>query len=254
MKSFEKEIFVCIDCEMTGLDANNDRIIEIGIAKFTFDGIIEEYETLIDPERPISPESLAIHHISQEMVQGKPKIEEILPQVLEIVGTHIIVGHGIHHDINMIAKACERSQILTRIRQNRFLDTLRMARLYGDSPVNSLEQLRRHFNVENEGAHRAISDVIVNMNVFKHLCRNYRSLQELFEALSKPIQMKIMPLGKHKGRPIKELPIEYLLWAARKDFDDDLLFSLRSEINRRKKGNLFTQAASPFNDLEKFRN
>lgn len=253
MKDYEKEIFVCIDCEMTGLDAHKDRIIEIGIAKFTFEGILEEYDTLIDPERQISHESLAIHHISQEMVQGKPKIEEVLPKILEMVGSHIIIGHGILHDIDMIAKACERSQILTRIRQNRFLDTLRMARLYGDSPINSLEQLRRHFNIEPEGAHRAMSDVIVNMHVFKYLCRYYRSIKEIYDALSKPILMKIMPLGKHKGRPIKELPIEYLLWAARKDFDQDLLFSLRFEINRRKKGNLFTQAASPFNELENFR-
>lgn len=253
MKKFEHETFICLDCEMTGLDATQDRIIEIGIVKFTFDGIVDEFETLIDPEREISPESFAIHHISKEMVQGKPKIEEVLPQILQLIGSHIIVGHGILHDIDMIAKACERSQILCTLRKNRTLDTLRMARLYGDSPVNSLEQLRRHFNVEPEGAHRAMSDVIVNVHVFKHLCRNYRSIEELYDALSRPIQMKIMPLGKHKGRPIKELPIEYLLWAARKDFDQDLLFSLRSEINRRKKGNLFTQAASPFNDLEKFR-
>lgn len=253
MKHFEREIFVCLDCEMTGLDATQDRIIEIGITKFTFDGVLEEYETLIDPEKKISPDSMAIHHITEDMVKGKPKIEEVLPRILEMIGTHTIVGHGILHDIDMIAKACERNQIPTRIRQNHFLDTLRMARLYGDTPVNSLEQLRLHFNVEAEGAHRALSDAIVNMHVFKHLCRNYRSLHELNDALSRPIQMKIMPLGKHKGRLIKEIPIEYLLWAARKDFDQDLLFSLRSEINRRKKGNLFTQAGSPFNDLEKFR-
>lgn len=251
MKRFDKEIFVCLDCEMTGLDATEDRIIEIGIAKFTFEQILEVYESLIDPEREISIESIAIHHISQEMVRGKPKLEQVLPEILKLVGSHIIVGHGILHDIDMIAKACERSQIPSRIRQNRILDTLRMARLYGDSPVNSLEQLRRHFNIEPEGAHRAMSDVIVNMHVFKHLCRNYRSIEELEEALSRPVLMKTMPLGKHKGRLIKELPIEYLLWAARKDFDQDLLFSLRYEINRRKKGNLFTQVASPFHDLEK---
>lgn len=253
MKHFEKETFICLDCEMTGLDPVQDRIIEIGIVKFTFDGVIESFESLIDPERPISPDSIAIHHITEEMIVGKPKIEEVLPRILELIGSHIIVGHGILHDIDMIAKACERSKIPTRIRHNATLDTLRMARLYGDTPVNSLEQLRRHFNVEPEGAHRALSDATVNAHVFKHLCRNYRSMHELNDALSRPIQMKIMPLGKHKGRPIKELPIEYLLWAARKDFDQDLLFSLRSEINRRKKGNLFTQAASPFSDLDKFR-
>ena len=48
---------------------------------------------------------------------------------------------------------------------------------------------------------------------------------------------------------MKEVPLDYLLWAARQEFDQDLLFSLRSEINRRKKGNSFTQSASPFAGL-----
>jgi DNA polymerase-3 subunit epsilon len=62
--------------------------------------------------------------------------------------------------------------------------------------------------------------------------------------------MRLMPFGKHKGRPFKELPIEYLVWASNKDFDEDLIFSLRSEIKRRKKGNLFTQAGNPFNGID----
>ena len=38
-------------------------------------------------------------------------------------------------------------------------------------------------------------------------------------------------------------------WAARQNFDQDLLFSLRSEINRRKKGNSFNQSTNPFANL-----
>lgn len=249
MKKLNSETFVCLDCETTGLDLENDQIIEIAVTKFTFDTVIEEYDALVDPKREIPAESMAIHHISYEMVQGKPTIDQLLPKVLDIVGNHIVVGHGIKFDIEMVAKAADRHQIPHQIRYNRFLDTLRMARLYGESPVNSLEQLRLHFNVENEGAHRAMSDVIVNMHVFKHLCRNHHSVEDLFDAMSRPVLMKTMPLGKHKGRPLKEVPHEYLMWAANKDFDNDLLFSIRSELKRRKSGNLFTQAGNPFKNL-----
>jgi DNA polymerase-3 subunit epsilon len=124
-----------------------------------------------------------------------------------------------------------------------------MARLYGESPVNSLEQLRKHFNIPLEGAHRAMSDVIVNMAVFKQLAKRYRTTQQLFEALAKPILLKTMPLGKHKGRLLKDIPLQYLQWVAKKDFDQDLLYSIRSELKRRKKGDLFNQAASPFANL-----
>jgi DNA polymerase-3 subunit epsilon len=100
-----------------------------------------------------------------------------------------------------------------------------------------------------EGAHRAMSDVIVNMEVFKYLAKKYHSTEQILKVLSSPVLLKVMPLGKHKGRPMKEIPLEYLKWAANKDFDQDLLFSLRSEINKRKKGNSFTQSGNPFSNL-----
>lgn len=249
MKRLDQETFICLDCEMTGLDLVQDHIVEIAVAKFNFDGIIEEYQTLIDPERPIPPETTAIHHITDEMVQGKPKIQEVLPHILQMIGSYIIVGHGIKHDVDLIALAAERANISTQVAHNLKIDTLRLARHYGESPVNSLSELRRHFNVEPEGAHRAMGDVSVNIQVFKHLAKKFRNTREIFDLLAKPIQMQTMPFGVHKGRPFKDLPLEYLKWAASKDFDQDLMFSLRSEFNRRKKGNLFSQASNPFKDF-----
>ncbi len=241
--------FVCIDCETTGLDPKQDRIIEVAVVRFSLSEVFDQYESLVDPNCIIPESSIAIHHISQDMVAGKPSIVAVLPHLLQIIGKHIIVGHGVGFDIDVIATAAERAGIPCTLRHNLYLDTLRMARLYGDSPTNSLDQLRRHFNVENEGAHRAMSDVIVNIEVFKHLSRRYKTTQHIFDALSRPVLLKTMPLGPHKGRLLKEVPVEYLRWAANKDFDQDLLFSLRSELKRRKSGNLFTQAGNPFAEL-----
>jgi DNA polymerase-3 subunit epsilon len=58
-----------------------------------------------------------------------------------------------------------------------------------------------------------------------------------------------MPLGKHKGRPMKEIPLQYLQWIVHKGFDQDLLYSIRTELSRRKKGNLFSQSSNPFSNL-----
>jgi DNA polymerase III subunit epsilon len=249
MTKFEKQKFVCLDCETTGLDPKEDRIIEIACVSFDLGQIYESFETLVDPEREIPEISIAIHHISQKMVAGQPKIHTVLPQVLEIIGSNIIVGHGIQFDIEVVANSCDRAGIPHRLRSNQSLDTLRMARVYGESPINSLEHLRKHFNIEAEIAHRAMSDVIVNIEVFKRLLVGYSNLDHLFKVLSKPILLKEMPLGKHKGRPFKGIPEQYLRWAAHQDFDQDLLFSLRSELKRRKQGNLFSQSANPFQDL-----
>ncbi len=249
MKPLQTETFVCLDCETTGLDTNMSRIIEVAAIRFTLQETLSKCESLIDPECEIPETSIAIHHITPEMVQGKPKIQEYLPQLLEFIGGHILVGHGVKFDMDIIAASAARANIPCKIQYNQYIDTLRMARYYGESPINSLEQLRKHFNIEEEGAHRALNDVLVNMDVFRFLAKQYKSVDHIFEVLSRPVAMKIMPLGKHKGRPISEVPLQFLLWAAKKDFDQDLLFSIRSEIKRRKKGNTFEQSGNPFSNL-----
>jgi len=249
MGLIHEDVFICLDLETTGLEPQNDQIIEVAAVRFNFNTILDSFETLIDPGCVIPESSIAIHHITNDMIVGKPKIEAILPNLLKFIGRSIIVGHGIGLDIAFLANAAKKNQIPCTLESHPYLDTLRMARLYGQSPINSLEKLREHFNIQSEGAHRAMNDVVVNIAVFKYLCKQYKTTEQLVERLKRPIPLKAMPLGKHKGRPFAEIPIEYLIWAANKDFDQDLLFSLRNELKKRKKGNLFGQASNPFSSL-----
>jgi len=249
MSLLKQEIFVCLDCESTGLEPKTDRIVEIAIARFTFEQILQQFESLINPECEIPKISQEIHKISAEMVDGKPKIKEVLPHVLQMIDKNILVGHGIFFDMSLIAAEAERNNIHTKILSHPYIDTLRLARLYGESPINSLEHLRQHFNIAFEGAHRAMNDVIVNIEVFKYLSKSFKSTEEIFKILQKPIKLRAMPLGKHKGRKFEEIPIEYLLWAEKKDFDQDLLYSIRSELKTRRRGGGFEQAANPFGSL-----
>ncbi len=245
----KKDEFICIDCESTGLDPKNDRIIEIAAVYFDHKENFETMESLINPGCPIPEESIKIHNITPNMVQGKPSIKEFLPKLLSFIGNRIIVGHGILFDISLIQEEAQRHKIPCKIQENRTIDTLRMARSYGESSGNSLEKLREHFNIDYEGAHRALNDVIVNIDVFRYLAKQFKSTKDIFERLSHPILMKHIPLGKHKGRLFKEIPLAYLQWAAKMDFDQDLLFSIRTELKRRKQGNNFAEATNPFSSL-----
>jgi len=249
MGLLQHERFICLDCESTGLEPTEDRIVEIAVAKFSLSEIFEQYESLIDPGCPIPQTSQEIHKISQEMIEGKPKIKEVLPQLLQMIKGHIIIGHGIGFDLALIAAEAKRNQIPCTILEAPFIDTLRLARLYGESPINSLDKLRQHFNIEPQGVHRAMSDVLVNIEVFKYLAKPYKTVEELLKVLQKPIKMRMMPLGKHKGRRFEEVPIEYLRWAEKKDFDQDLLHSIRTELRNRKKGGGFEQSSNPFSEL-----
>ncbi|MEL7431937.1 MAG: DUF3820 family protein [Chlamydiota bacterium] len=249
MGLLHKDTFVCLDLETTGLDPKKDQIIEVALTLFTFDQTVDSFETLIDPERVIPEESIKIHKIQQEMVAGKPKIQEVLPKVLKMMKDYVIVGHGIDFDITALHEAAKKHHIPLPNPNPSRIDTLRMARLYGESPINSLEKLREHFQIQFEGAHRAMSDVIVNIEVFKHLAKPYKTTEQIQTILRKPIKLQRMPLGKHKGRRFSEVPLEYLLWAVKKDFDEDLMFSIRSELRLRKQGGSFAQSTNPFSSL-----
>ncbi|MGD2169452.1 MAG: exonuclease domain-containing protein [Chlamydiota bacterium] len=249
MGLLHKDTFICLDCETTGLDTKNDRIIEVAAVRFTFDKIIDQFETLVNPRCAISESSQLIHHISDEMVQGKPAIDEVLPKLIDFVGDTIIVGHGIMFDIDIISEEAKKHTIFSPIKKCPIIDTLRLARLYGQSPVNSLEKLREHFNIKYEGAHRAMSDVIVNVEVFKKLSSGFKTTEELMQRLKKPIVLRTMPLGKHKGRTFNEIPLDYLIRSLKRDFDEDLSYTIRKEIKNRKRGQNFHQAANPFQNL-----
>lgn len=239
----KNQVLICLDCEATGLDISEDKIIEIAAIKFTLNKTIDSFSTLIDPCRMIPIESQNIHNISKEMIQGKPKINEILPNFLKFVDSNIIIGHGISFDISLIQKEAKIHDIPCKIDENKTIDTLRLARLYGKCSVNSLEKLKEHFNIDSNCSHRALDDVKANIGVFKKLITPFSTIKGIFQRLERPILMKIMPLGKYKGREFSDIPSDYLRWASNKDFDQDLLFSIRSEIKKR---NIFS---SPFADL-----
>jgi DNA polymerase-3 subunit epsilon len=249
MGSIKTDTLICLDCETTGLDTENDEIIEIAIVKFTLENELASLDTLIDPKRPIPLESTAIHNISDQMVKDKPHIEELLDEITTLIGKYPIMGHNVGFDIKMIEAALRRHNHSRSIISNPVIDTLRLARLYGESPKNSLEVLREHFNIPEEGAHRAMNDVIVNIKVFERLAYGFTTTEEMLKRLNRPIAMKTFPFGKYRGALFREIPIDYLHWAGHQQFDEDLLYSIHLERKRRKKQTPFLDAASPFKDL-----
>jgi len=241
--------FICLDTETTGLDPEKDRIVEIAACRFTLAEIVDSFDSLVQPQMAISEESLRIHQITPEMVKDSPTFDLIAKEFLEFVGDSIIVGHGIAFDISLIIHEARRYNVLCSLKKNRLFDTLRLARFYGDSPNNSLKNLAHHFNVEQMQAHRAMHDVKMNIEVFKHLVARQKTVEDVIKILARPIKIKYMPLGKYKGRLFSEVPVHYLKWASNMKFDEDLLYSIRLELKKRKSGNHFSQASNPFQNL-----
>ncbi|WP_157952655.1 putative quorum-sensing-regulated virulence factor [Candidatus Similichlamydia epinepheli] len=233
MRPIDQVTFVCIDCETTGLDLTRDRIIEIGIAIFQGETVIDEYTTLLNPLIPIPDSSSKIHSIKDEMLQNKPLFKEIAPHIVSLLNRGPIIGHQVSFDLSIIQKEMKIIGMDWTI-QHPSIDTLRLARAYGKCPFLSLEGLCSHFYIPIEKHHRAMNDVRSTITLFRKLTASFPCLQTIQNLLEKPIEMETMPLGEYRGLSIKQIPLSYLKWAIKKKFDLDLHYSLSKELQRRR--------------------
>jgi DNA polymerase-3 subunit epsilon/ATP-dependent DNA helicase DinG len=147
-----REVIVALDLETTGLNPDEDDIIEIGAAKFENGQLIETFDTLINPGRGVPERITAITGIRSEDLIGKPRFHEVLPHLREFVGTYPIVGHKVDFDLAFLASCQLRLDNLA-------IDTYDLASvLLPTAPRYSLSGLMAQLGLESSGSHRALAD------------------------------------------------------------------------------------------------
>ena len=90
--------YIAFDFETTGLNPNEDRIIEIAAIKFLNGKPVDRFVTLVNPERPIDPFITDITGISDKMVKEEPIELDILDDFLEFLSDLPLVAHNISFD------------------------------------------------------------------------------------------------------------------------------------------------------------
>ena len=105
--TFDQE-FVAFDLETTGLSSKTDRIIEIGAVVMKNGQEVDRFQTFVDPERKLDRKIVDLTGISDDMLVGAPKIEEVLPKFLEFIGDRILVAHNSDFDTGFIRAECTR--------------------------------------------------------------------------------------------------------------------------------------------------
>lgn len=158
--------FVVLDTETTGLNCDNERIIELAAVKFGYDGkIIDTFESLIDPQRPVPDESTAVHGINDDMLEGKPVFSDIALKFKDFIKDTVVVGHNVIFDIKFLNAEFKRSG-LERIK-NKYIDTLPLSRkLLKGLGSYKLSNIAKHLGVKLDNAHRALYDVYATKDIF----------------------------------------------------------------------------------------
>jgi DNA polymerase III subunit epsilon len=167
--------YVVVDVETTGAAAaRGHRITEIAALRVDGTGrILEEYATLVNPERPIPPFITRLTNITDAMVARAPRFAEIAPQVASLLAGRVFVAHNATFDWSFVgaelARAAGREPPPPRV-----LCTLRLARrLVPEVASRSLGALSEYFGIENDARHRAHGDARATVTL----------LQRLFERL-----------------------------------------------------------------------
>lgn len=158
--------YTVFDTETTGLDpTGGDEIIQIGATRIVNGRLLkhESFEQLIDPRRPLDPASIAVHHITPEMLEGQPTIAEVLPAFHRFAHDTVLVAHNAAFDMRFLQLKEEKLGI--RFDQP-VLDTLLLAAFLLPNQEHSLEALALYFGVRVFGRHTALGDALVTAEIF----------------------------------------------------------------------------------------
>ena len=187
--------YVALDLETTGLNPERDAIIEVGAVKYRDGQPVEEFETLINPGRPIPYEVTLITGIHNEDVIGEHSYERIAVALERFVGPAANEGHNIGFDLGFL-----RAKGL--FIENQSLDTWELASvLIPARPSYSLSSLVVHFGIPSPAQHRALNDASVTAQLFEILC-------ERAGLLPKGVQAEIVRLAHRSTWPLAEVFID----------------------------------------------
>jgi DNA polymerase-3 subunit epsilon len=157
--------FVAIDVEATGLDANEDRVIEVACVLFSR-GEVERHGWLINPGRPISEESRAVHNISDDDVRDAPAFAQVAEQILAVLARGVPLAYNAEFDraflmaeFGRVSQAGERADVPALRKGVDWLDPLVWAReLQQAEKSKSLSAVAERLGIEAGTAHRAVDD------------------------------------------------------------------------------------------------
>jgi DNA polymerase-3 subunit epsilon len=226
--------FVVFDLETTGGSAESDTVTEIGAVKVRGGEVLGEFATLVDPDRGIPPEIIALTGITNAMVCAAPKLEQVLPAFLEFAAGAVLVAHNSGFDIGFLRAACNRFGYPWP--KPAVVCTVRLARRVlsrEEAPTCRLSALAELFHAAVRPVHRALPDAQATVNVLHALLERVgslgvHSLEELLDYIP-----DVTPEQRRKRSMAAGLPDEPGVYLFRGPGDEVLYVGKASALRRR---------------------
>lgn len=149
--------FVGFDTETTGRYPLEAEICEIAAVKWQGGQIVETFETLLKPSRPMGAEVIAIHGITNEMVETAPRMAEKIGEFHAFIQGTIPVAHHAPFDVGFVCLEFEKAG-LPLPKEPVLCSSLLSQKLFPESENHRLQTLIKFFGLPQGTAHRALDD------------------------------------------------------------------------------------------------
>jgi DNA polymerase-3 subunit epsilon len=156
--------YVAFDVETTGFN-KTDRIVEIGLVTFKNGQLLEEWSTLLNPQRDVGKSN--IHGITASMVSTAPLFEEIVNDIFRIINGRVLVAHQFSFDARMLAQELNRLDVDGDLGKG--FCTLIASRNLLPGTADSLAATCEALGIETADAHSALGDARMTMQIFQKL-------------------------------------------------------------------------------------
>jgi DNA polymerase III subunit epsilon len=148
--------YVVVDIETTGSWSNGDRVTEIGAVKVRNHSVVDEWHSLINPQRSIPAKIVQLTGITNEMVRDAPVFAEVADRFMEFMGDGIFVAHNVSFDYGFMTYEFER--IARRFRFPKLCTCAGMRRGFPGHKSYGLGKLCEIYGISLANHHRALCD------------------------------------------------------------------------------------------------
>ena len=222
--TFDQE-FVAFDLETTGLSSGTDRIIEIGAVILKNGQEVDRFQTFVDPERPLDKKIVDLTGITDAMLKGAPKIEEVLPKFLDFVGDRVLVAHNSDFDTGFIRAECARQGYEYNLTA---ADTLILSQnLLSHLNKFKLNIVANALSLPDFNHHRAADDAMTCGLVMAHLMKKLEEEHDIHDLQSINEAMMALRSGGH----IKDRQARHIILFAKNQQGLRNLYHLISDSN-----------------------
>ncbi|MDB9723288.1 exonuclease domain-containing protein [Polaribacter sp.] len=160
-------MYAILDIETTGGKFNEEGITEIAIYKFDGHTIVDQFISLVNPEKEIQQFVVGLTGINNKMLQNAPKFYEIAKRVIEITKDCTLVAHNTTFDYRILSTEFDR--LGYDFNRNTLCTVELSKQLILDQPSYSLGKLTKALGIPMTDRHRASGDALATVQLFKLL-------------------------------------------------------------------------------------